>query len=233
MSFSGEIEKETMVSYLNADGGWLGGFFGFTQMSTDEIKSTINDMTKILEGEITATFPSILSIHAFSDLNLSYHYRIFNSIGFSYLANWFFNEWSLKSFGDRNYIRFINDITNSFNESFVKNTPAVINLTPLQKKNFLLHSENMLIYGVKTAKNIYTKPSARDIIMPFENVKNGILFGASVDETSKKLVSQAIVADIESLEYTYEILRVGPLRRGVYEKIFRLFHKTFETVEGL
>lgn len=226
-------EKEKIYHYLSADEGWLAGFIGYTNLSLTEIEKTIKNFPDIIYQRVNPTFNSITAVEASMVLNISYTSRLFGALGTTYTGAAFSGYWSLKVFKVRSYPKFMQKIERSLNEGYLTNTPFSLKLANDQKENFLLHMENNLSWVLKSLLGIYEIPTAKDIILAFETVKNGIMFGTSVDEVSKRLITQAVVADDESWEFTFETLKFGPIRKKIFGMLMKLPEKALEMIEKL
>lgn len=97
----------------------------------------------------------------------------------------------------------------------------------------MLHNENQLRFPVEATKGLYVTPSAEDITRAFENVKPAIRLGPAVDETSQRLVCQAVGYDIKSLRYMFTVLETGPFLERLGYRVFRIYQDTFDLVTSL
>lgn len=220
------------LTYLTSDEMWISQFFRRTHLSRVELAALIQEMPAVLRGQVPCrSISASLAVKTYASLNTEYLETMLGSINADRFGRRLMSVWSLKAFQDRNYLRFMAGVAAALQESFLTGKP----LRPGPRRvteNLILHDECQLLFPLRTVEGIYERPTAKNISDAFDSVKDAIQFGLAVDSVSKKLVSQALSFDTESLRYMNRISGLGALS-VLSDRLFKLYSDTLAIVQAL
>lgn len=173
----------------------------------------------MLTSKIACKFESAgLALRVFADLNIQYLHEMLGR------GDILMSVWSLRSFHNKNYVKFMNSVADSLDKSFKTHVP-IPSLDRKVAEKVSLHVVNQLRFPLEATKDLFERPRPGDVDRAFEAVKNSIASGSSVDARAKQLVFQATRYDVESLRYMDKIAGLGPLSI-VSDRVFKLYSDT-------